>query len=127
MQIPTSMPQPSKSYRSDSEADFKFEGQSDMEHARDQRKHMSAQKSTLPIVGSHKYSMKNEMDIKSEDNDVPRELLSSILPPQNTPGEFMHDPRSPFDTCSESPGHSAQEKTSPMRNEDANPPRHMPN
>jgi hypothetical protein len=73
------------------------------------------------------YSVKNELDIKSEDNDVPKDLLSSLLPPQNTPGEFMHDPRSPFDTCSESPGHSAQEKTSPMRNEDANPPRHMPN
>ena len=47
--------------------------------------------------------------------DVSKNILNSLLPPQNTPGEFMHDPKSPFDTCSDTQGYSLQDKDSPIR------------
>ena len=67
------------------------------------------------MIGTPLKNTQSEIAAKSEDLDVSKNLLNSLLPPQNTPGEFMYDPKSPFDTCSDTQGYSMQDKDSPMR------------
>ena len=88
------------------------------------------QSSALPIVGTPMKNASIDTVAMSEDMEVPKDLLNSLLPPQNTPGEFMHDPKSPFDTCSDTQGYSHQDKDSPIRSYDgqiSNPPLQMLN
>ena len=71
----------------------------------------------LPVICTP-IKITQEIAAKSDDMDVSKNLLSSLLPPQNTPGEFMCNQNSPFDTCSDTQGYSLQDKDSPMRSYD---------